>query len=272
VARPKTWTDDQLRAAISVAETWNDVVKAIGRQPSSRATATVQGHALRIGGDVRHLPPIPQGVAVLPQGRAFSSDQLAEAVQCSRSWADVMRKLGYSKFSGSRYATAKRMATTAGLDTSHLPPSWNERPLEAADPLPFSAQAEDRNLRAAAIGEVAAWFLRRGYVPSIPMEPTRYDLVVESDDGLKRVQVKTTTRRTKGGSGLYYVTIGRMAYEPEAAINGNGRRARLHYGSDEIDLFFVITGSGDKYLIPLAVTGELQSIVLDRKYAAYRVD
>ncbi|WP_430503102.1 group I intron-associated PD-(D/E)XK endonuclease [Micromonospora trifolii] len=73
--------------------------------------------------------------------------------------------------------------------------------------VPFaSAELPDR-LRAAAIGEAIAWFLRRGYLPSIPVEPTRYDLVVESDDGLKRVQVKSTTHQDPRGR--YVVGIAR---------------------------------------------------------------
>lgn len=129
--------------------------------------------------------------------------------------------------------------------------------------LPFAASGADENLRTAAIGEAVAWFLQRGYVPSIPVEPTRYDLVVESDDGLKRVQVKSTTSTERD---RWLVRIARKGYE------AGGQRGRRVYDEDDIDLLFIVTSSGDKYLVPIGITGGAASLTLDSKYAAYKVE
>ena len=219
--------------------------------------------------NVEHLPPIPANTPILQDGRRLEPKALAEAIRTSQSWAEVMRKLGYSGFSGSRYSRAKLLAKAAGLDSFHLPAVWNKRALQADEVLPFSAPTSDRNIRTTAIGEAVSWFLRRGYTPSIPVEPTRYDLVVESDDDLKKIQVKTTTLRRKG---LYQAEIGRQAYAPDIAVGSNGHRARTPYKAGEVDLFFIVTGYGDKYLIPLGATNQALVIALDRKYAAYRVE
>jgi hypothetical protein len=137
-------------------------------------------------------------------------------------------------------------------------------------PLPFTAPDSANQLRAAALGEAISWFLRRGYVPSIPVEPTRYDLVVESDQGLKRVQVKSTAYQERG---RFVAGIGRMEYDGTMeTLNASGRRTRARYSPDDVDFFFIVTSSGDKYLVPIEVAGVAKSLTLDRKYAAYKVE
>jgi hypothetical protein len=44
------------------------------------------------------------------------------------------------------------------------------------------------------------------------------------------------------------------------------------YRPDEVDLFFVVTSSGEKYLIPIGATNGATSLTLDEKYAAYKVE
>jgi len=62
-----------------------------------------------------------------------------------------------------------------------------------------------KHLREAWTAIAAMWFLLCGYDASIPMEPTLYDLVVSMPDGIKRVQVKTTTYNNDG----WAVQVGR---------------------------------------------------------------
>jgi hypothetical protein len=66
--------------------------------------------------------------------------------------------------------------------------------------------------------------------------------------------------------------IARAEYRGDTPINSNGRRARTPYKPGEVDLFFVVAGSSDKYLIPLAVTEGAVALTLTRKYADYRID
>lgn len=77
------------------------------------------------------------------------------------------------------------------------------------------------------------WFLLCGYNASIPIEPALYDLLVAMPDGIKRVQVKTTTFNNRG----WLVRVGRRSYSV-------GNRAPLvPYDPDLIDLFFILDGS-----------------------------
>jgi hypothetical protein len=50
------------------------------------------------------------------------------------------------------------------------------------------------------------WFMLCGCHTSIPVEPTHYDLLASMDDGVKRVQVKTTTYEGKTG---WMIQVGR---------------------------------------------------------------
>ena len=95
-----------------------------------------------------------------------------------------------------------------------------------------------------------AWFLLRGLWPAVPTEQRPHDLLLETDSGVKRIQVKTTTFKETSSS--WSVCIGRHA--------GGGSRhdRRVPYGSDEVDLLVIIDGDLVIYLIPLsAVSGRL---------------
>jgi hypothetical protein len=135
--------------------------------------------------------------------------------------------------------------------------------------VPFQGEASEQNLRTAALGEAASWFLRRGYVASVPLAVAQYNLVVESDNGFMCVQVKSTT--SKDRYGRWCVGIARLEYGATIELNANSVRKRRSYRSDEVDLFFIVTGDGDKYLIPLGVTGGATNLTLNEKYAAYKV-
>jgi hypothetical protein len=130
-------------------------------------------------------------------------------------------------------------------------------------PIPFHDEVNERHLRTAAIGEAASWFLRRGYVVSIPLTVTQYDLVTESDEGFVRVQVKSTTGKDKGGR--WVVGISRMEYGAGGKSNANGSRHRRSYRPDEVDMFFILTGGGEKYLIPLSATLDFRTFVVSRR-------
>lgn len=105
------------------------------------------------------------------------------------------------------------------------------------------------------------WFMERGYMVSVPLEPARYDLIAESDEGLKRIQVKTTRAHTVG--------IGRTVYGTGTSPS-TGRYGRGVYAPGEIDLFFIYTWDRRSYLIPLeAVQGQMTLNL--QKYESYRL-
>ena len=114
----------------------------------------------------------------------------------------------------------------------------------------------------------ARWFLDRGYTVSVPLEPAPYDLVTESDEGLKRVQVKTTRQLQRNGR--YTVAVARNVHDSTRPRNANGSRKRVPYSADDVDYFFVITPVL-MYLIPITVVAGRSQLVLDEKYAAFAV-
>lgn len=87
------------------------------------------------------------------------------------------------------------------------------------------------------IGEAAAilHYTKKGCIVSKPLfENTPYDLVVDSGEGLKRVQVKTS--RNLKPSGKYEVNL--------RVFGGNrsGTGKVKHISKDEVDILFALLG------------------------------
>lgn len=113
------------------------------------------------------------------------------------------------------------------------------------------------------------WFMQRGYPVSLPVEPVPYDLIADSDEGLKKVQVKSSQRASTAGR--FEVKLHRSEYVP--ATNGNpGRYRQVAYKEGEADLFFVCCRDGSCYLLPFQVIEGRHVIVITAKYASYRVE
>ena len=96
---------------------------------------------------------------------------------------------------------------------------------------------------------------------AVPTAPCAYDLLVSTTDGIKRVQVKTTTRPTKDG---WLVCVSKRPYSitKDAPL--------IPYDPEEIDPFFVVDGDLTMYAIPmLAVAGRAR--ILLRAYKKYIV-
>jgi hypothetical protein len=105
-----------------------------------------------------------------------------------------------------------------------------------------------------------SWFAQRGYTVSLPIQATSYDFVVESDEGLKRIQFKSAESKNDK-SASWRVNVCR----------GQGwSRKRRTYTKDEVDLFFILTGDNDVYLIPIDAIEGKERICLDVLYRQYR--
>jgi len=268
--RPRKWTDEQLREAVAASSTWQEVVLKIGRTNNTKARRVVQGHAIRLSLDVSHLPAFEPVAPVYPHDfrfRGIVDDLVAVVPECD-SWAQVFRRVGITP-SGSGYVSLRNKAMALGLDTSHFRGQrWASRPVDAVE-VPFSRDYTPELLRRAATARATAWFMERGYTVCVPVEPALYDLVADSDAGLVRVQVKSTTTRDKNGR--WVVRIYRMAYKSSVKRTSNGARAKCAYAPGEIDFFFIVTAAGDNYLMPLAVTRGARTLTLDSKYAVFKV-
>ena len=60
----------------------------------------------------------------------------------------------------------------------------------------------------AGLGQAIAWFTMQGYAVSIPLTDNQdYDLVVEVDGRLQKVQVKSGSRLAKSGAALFYLSV-----------------------------------------------------------------
>jgi hypothetical protein len=155
----------------------------------------------------------------------------------SRSWRGVKSN------SGDERIRVKAHALRLSLDLSHL----EDQPREA--PSRLQAKPALRNLREAATSLAACWFSLCGFNPAIPVEPAVYDLLVSMPDGIKRVQVKTTTYHGKNG---WMIQVGRRPY----SIGNNARL--VPYNPDSL------------YLIPSRVIGGRVGLLL-RTYNKYIV-
>jgi PD-(D/E)XK endonuclease len=142
-------------------------------------------------------------------------------------------------------------------------------PVVSIESVPFDAKPSAHRLRESAVGYAIAWFMSRGYMPSLPVGLARYDLVVDDAGSLKKVQVKTTT--SKNDYENWEVGVHRMAYDRKAKLNAAGRKRRVAYSDSDVDVFFIVTGAGDVYLIPRCVVGNRMYLSLGGLYERYKV-
>lgn len=188
--------------------------------------------------------------------RRWSHAQLEQAIQLSSSWPEVAERLGLirERRTGLRL---KGDALRLGFDVSHLE---DVHPHQRDDRYRVPPQLSE--LRRAAPSLAAAWFTLRGFAVTFPIEPQEYDLLVTGPRQVMRVQVKSTTSLTSNGK--WQVGIGQRPH----SVTKTG--ARAPYDPESIDLFAVINGVGDLYLIPMQVVAGLTGIYLSA-YGDYKV-
>lgn len=89
-----------------------------------------------------------------------------------------------------------------------------------------------------------------------------YDLVVEKDDVLSRVQVKTTS--FKKDNGVYIVAL--------KTSGGNQREywAKL-FDPKKVEILVALTEQGALYVIPCSEIEATSSLSLGKKYEEYKV-
>lgn len=250
MARPAqteyTCPDAQLKDAVAASTNWRDVMRAIGLGANSAgAIRIVKRHVDRLGLDTSHF----RGK------RTWSDAQLRRAVISSHTWDELLASLGLAPESGNGRTRVKAHAMRLGLDLTHL------KTLIKNSANPAEAKPDLKHLRDAATSIAASWFSLCGFNSALPLEPTLYDLLVSMPEGIKRVQVKTTTSNTKDG---WMVTVGRRPYSV-------GNRERLiPYDPELIDWFFIVDGNLAIYLIPSRVIAGRVRILL-RTYTKYIV-
>jgi len=92
------------------------------------------------------------------------------------------------------------------------------------------------------VASAILYFTKQNYTVSIPLNDSQdYDLVVEINDKLSRVQVKTTKHQPRN-VGIYQVSL--------KSSGGSRREVYSRVADTDVDYLFVLTASGINYLIP----------------------
>ncbi|MBV9858108.1 MAG: hypothetical protein JOY82_26875 [Streptosporangiaceae bacterium] len=242
----RTWSDEQLTSAVAACASWRSVMRHLGlRATCAGAVRIVKRHANRLALDTSHF----RG------NRTWSDAQLRHAVIEAQSWDEVLTALGLETGNGEGRTRVKAHAIRLGLNLRHLEHSVTDSAGSA------SIKPDLAHLRDAGTSLAAAWFVLCGCNVALPVEPAIYDLLVAATDGIKRVQVKTTTFNSKDG---WLAQVGRRPYSA-------GNKARLlPYDPEVIDWFFVVDGDLTMYLIPSRVIAGRVQILL-RPYTKYIV-
>lgn len=240
----RAWSDSQLVSAVAASRSWRGVMRELGLCVTSAGSIqVVKRHVIRLGLDTSHFTG----------QRRWSDAQLKRAITNAYSWREVFTDLSLLG-SGDDRTRVKAHAVRLGLDLSRL----DGRSANAAVRPVF--KPDRKHLREAGTAIAAMWFLLCGYNASIPIEPTTYDLLVSMPDGIKRVQVKTTTYNKAG----WVVSVGRRPYSTD------NRGPLVPYDPDLLDFFFILDGDLTMYVIPSRVIAGRVGILLNN-YSEYVV-
>ncbi|BDD82464.1 hypothetical protein TPB0596_22270 [Tsukamurella pulmonis] len=207
------------------------------RATSSGAIRSVRARADVLGIDYSHFGRL----------RWWSDDDVRAAVDGVTSWAEAAARLGV-RDDPSALGAVRRDARRLGVGVLRVD-SVGAAPGDGATFAPHALARAGSML-------AASWFTLRGHEVSWPLEPCRYDLVVNTGVELIRVQVKTTISRSANSWKVYLST---------------SRQGRTTYEEDEIDQFFIIDGDLTCYRIPLAAVKGLSAVHLSA-YGRFRVE
>ena len=113
------------------------------------------------------------------------------------------------------------------------------------------------------LADAIAWFVHAGWLVSVPLvDAQKYDLIVDDGNGLRTVQVKTTTCR--GRSGAFVVDL---------ATNGGNksRSTTVPFSPGDYDLLYILTDDGSRFLIPAGEMDARTKLTLGAKYSRFAV-
>lgn len=131
MGRPRSWTDEQLAAAVASSTRLIDVLAKLGIARGGAGLVAVRSRILQLGLDVSHLerglrsaawkddPATLNVKGSTANRRTWTDADLAAAAAEARSIAGVIRALGLT-IGGSQYLNIRRRIAELGLDTSHF--------------------------------------------------------------------------------------------------------------------------------------------------------
>ena len=123
----------------------------------------------------------------------------------------------------------------------------------------FSTNKERGN---SGLGIAIGYFSANGYTVSIPLNDTQdYDLIVEKENVLKTVQVKSTGFKTKYG--IYQIST--------KSCGGTKGKVYKTLVNTKVDYLFALTENISMYLIPINEIDNSSSLNLGKEYLKFKV-
>jgi len=100
--RKRSWTDDQLRAAVAANSTRFGICAELGLRPGGGTYAILRKHIARLGIDDTHLTAVVESRRTGRTGprRSWTDDDLRSAVAASTTLSEVQRRLGFEPSGG----------------------------------------------------------------------------------------------------------------------------------------------------------------------------
>ena len=113
------------------------------------------------------------------------------------------------------------------------------------------------------LGVAIGCFAKQGLTISIPLTDNQeYDLILDMDGDLKKVQCKTTRYKRNG---VYQVLL--------KTCGGNQTNSSMKtFDSTKTDILFVYDAEGNQYVIPSSEIQAKHSMSLGSKFSKYLVD
>lgn len=113
------------------------------------------------------------------------------------------------------------------------------------------------------MGYAIAYFSKLGWTVSIPITDSQdYDLIVDNEDSLLKVQVKTS--KCKNSYGIYQVSL------KTCGGNRSGQTIKK-FNENSSNLLFVLLENGEMYLIPKEDIKGSTSISLGVSMSKYKI-
>ena len=112
------------------------------------------------------------------------------------------------------------------------------------------------------LGVAIAYYASNGYTVSIPLNDTQdYDLIVDKDNVLKKVQVKSTACKTK------YENY-QVALKSCGGTKGKTYKTLIDTNVDEL---FILTEDLNMYIVPIEEIYNKTTLNICEKYYKYKV-
>lgn len=112
------------------------------------------------------------------------------------------------------------------------------------------------------LGIAIAYYTSNGYIVSIPLNDTQdYDLIVDKNNKIEKIQVKATSCKTKYN--VYQVSL-----KSTGGTNGKTYKTVV---DTKIDKLFIMTDKLDIYIIPIEKIQNRTTLNLCNKYEEYKI-